>query len=983
MEHQNDSIRVTNPSEYPYEVQAHLTPDYPDPFHRNPHKLIASLAHFGQLMQSTGRTTGFSSLIPLLPTITRFFEGTCIPADLHSLLSEFPYPPVESRHCYSPGILDQPLSHIASSLDNLRYFEEVLIPHALDRKSWVVFLVKTANPSVECYYIGSINPEELSYAKRKLQTSLEQMFPTQTFQFWRRYVPQLYPAASDKVGFVYVLMYYLHQHANYLDINNDTLVEQKLSLLTPTRNRRKQLLRWHDEWLGRLRPKYLDTHWHPFVAKVVGDKQDVEDETDCDNKHDTEEKRKERKDLEQLLKLGWAIIDVEGDGNCGYYCLILGLEAHGIMSFSARTRNARWQHMQVNIPWQFCVLQFREKLQKESKSMVKNVFGKDIMNFDWFYTTTASNWEEFTELSQWFLSPKFRQVDYFSGKLISHTLYQMNPYWTSLVFSYAFKIRVVIYQRQTTYTAGDATEHFKWSTHTVNYNTEPKDHIVNEQGLNRLSDNEFKRIPTIELLYTNGYLKDGSPDHQHIQFLRRVYCDNASDWIPDTTPIDDIVDENVQIQTTYDVLGLYSDSQATDSDHSVSNDSQTVVADTLTLDNAQKSDSQSTDSNHSVSNDAQAVVAETLAQDKDNVAQNMSEEALSSDDDVRKKAQPTKTTEKKRKSSQKKRNSAPKAGKLPPKKKLKTSIDKPNKRDTIMETIINLRDTRPANAKMDESLSITKKKQIKKNMKQFFNEMLYNGTSKHNTAAQMFFNSSERTFYVRLKDANGRNGPASRCDNLEMYDDNLILSAKECPDEWMGVTVGDSGSFEVPDHLRSLVPTIYQQFNQRHCLAKSFASALFYCGFRYAAEYLAEQAPVFSTMQLKAAIKSLRGLMLNLLPVIAIPSVYNVRPNTHSRKLTKISWNEVIEKPTPFPTLIIPVLPNGSTSHAFTVVDDLIFDSSTQFAMRLGMESIRYIFDSDCGIYCAYRFEGKFAPKGQKCKDTYERQVKLHWPSTT
>lgn len=160
----------------------------------------------------------------------------------------------------------------------------------------------------------------------------------------------------------------------------------------------------------------------------------------------------------------------------------------------------------------------------------------------------------------------------------------------------------------------------------------------------------------------------------------------------------------------------------------------------------------------------------------------------------------------------------------------------------------------------------------------------------------------------------------------------------------------------------------------------SLASALFYCGFKNAAYDLAAQSHLFSEMHFDEALSRLRDLMLHLAPEIGLPTVYGKRTKSHSRTLRRLTFDTLFTELTPFPTVVIPVLPNGSSTHAFCVVDDLIFDSTTPKALKLKMESIQWIFnDQHLDIYQAYRFNVKFSPPGMKIDTTYKRAITLHW----
>ena len=68
---------------------------------------------------------------------------------------------------------------------------------------------------------------------------------------------------------------------------------------------------------------------------------------------------------------------------------------------------------------------------------------------------------------------------------------------------------------------------------------------------------------------------------------------------------------------------------------------------------------------------------------------------------------------------------------------------------------------------------------------------------------------------------------------------------------------------------------------------------------------------------------------------------------------------------------------NGNQNHAFCVVDDLIFDSTQSFAMKLMKESVEWICKPNDGferIKAAYRFQQKF-----NTKENWTHTMKKQW----
>ena len=108
--------------------------------------------------------------------------------------------------------------------------------------------------------------------------------------------------------------------------------------------------------------------------------------------------------------------------------------------------------------------------------------------------------------------------------------------------------------------------------------------------------------------------------------------------------------------------------------------------------------------------------------------------------------------------------------------------------------------------------------------------------------------------------------------------------------------------------------------------------------------------------------------------------MYGIRTRSHGRKRRPVEWDDLISNLTPYPTLVIPVMPDCSTTHAFCIVDDLIFDSSAQCALKLHMDSIRWILNGpEQGVHLALRFDTKYSQKGTKLEGEYNRRIRYEW----
>lgn len=266
-----------------------------------------------------------------------------------------------------------------------------------------------------------------------------------------------------------------------------------------------------------------------------------------------------------------------------------------------------------------------------------------------------------------------------------------------------------------------------------------------------------------------------------------------------------------------------------------------------------------------------------------------------------------------------------------------------------------------------------------------FNKLLAAHELKHDSMTQMCYNPFTSRYFTRNFDEEG--GPLKReiCENIDVYDNRLIAAAQDLVNTWVGPRPppGDAGTNGTPpDAICTRVVTIYQQHGNPYCLAYSMASALFYCGFLWQAEGLYYKAQQISRMDFESALEEIRAYMLQIVPIIGQPIILGKRTNSNGRHKQSVSWQDLLNDITPFPTIVISRLSDGRTNHAFCIVDDLIFDSISQYALQLKWESVQWIFnDPYCNIHHALRFKQKYTPQGsiRDKKEKYKRAVVYHW----
>jgi hypothetical protein len=167
------------------------------------------------------------------------------------------------------------------------------------------------------------------------------------------------------------------------------------------------------------------------------------------------------------------------------------------------------------------------------------------------------------------------------------------------------------------------------------------------------------------------------------------------------------------------------------------------------------------------------------------------------------------------------------------------------------------------------------------------------------------------------------------------------------------------------------------------CIISSFASALDYIsnkpGHKFvgdAAEKLAKLAPSLEGKNVNECLRKISTVMEEHVPSIAWFSKANV--HRRRRKMIRIGKEDIVTLLTPYPTLVIPIGHDGSVSHAITIVDDLIFDSTQKYALKLGEQSLDWTC-GDCGcrdLGLVVRFN---TPMKKAFAKHFSDQVVLNW----
>lgn len=905
---ENDKL----PQEYPYYGGAASyfpVSNIYDIYERDPSTLLASLARFGHAVQSREATIRDTEINAILPTLTRLCENNLSISDLKVLLDKFPLRTYKQSYIFLPYRPDRTtLEHIGDFLQ----YDQIISYHSINATTWIILLALPKTRSIEIYTIGNVKKTQLDSILSSTNNIYYLLSSGTTYQFRMRLrIPTSF--TTDPVWAVYLFLNFLHRNGDYLALTMEKMVEHKLSLV-------QDLVQQHDNWLGKLHVKLLPQPSFPFVSTQY-----------LDSDRELE--------LNSILEQhGWVVVDVCGDGNCGYYVVVLGLENINNFQYSLRNETARDRAkaipMSRNTAWQYLFMKLRSDTQRHSQYMIKQVYPIGRRDHAWFYMTGAATDSQIDELSNSFVNPNFQQMDYFNGSLLAkeNIEFQMEPYWTAHVLASMLRIRVIVYTRDASWNGVKVT--YSWSTTVSAHGTPPEHGIKQHDKIVRPSDVEFKRMPTIEIMYTTGYVENGCPENNHFRWLRRVLWHQLPDQ-PILAP--DRLEQ--LLPSTCDTNRSESSTEPTvpTNDFPSEQDDQTGDSPVPTNDFPSEQDDQTSES----------------------PVRGTSEESFTS-----RKQRNDHIVVKKRKKVVKETR-----------KKDKTTTKRQKGMGGSIATTMNLRERQQSEKNQvptrdSELLALT----------EYFNEQVVNGTYPNAAVTQMYCNAKTGGLSVRNVNENGQFSFPRKCTRLEEFDDKLVESARKYAGTWIGPSIGDACDGEAPDYLNTTTPTLYQQHGKPYCLTYSLASALFYCKFEEEATWILTAAQKISEENHEGSISKIREMMADLVPQIGLATLYGIRTKNSCRIKRELTWEKLLTKVTPYPTLVIPALPNGVTTHAFCVVDDLIFDSITPFALKLCEESVKWIFNgSETMIYEALRFETKVSPKGYKVKGKYNREVVFHW----
>jgi hypothetical protein len=103
-------------------------------------------------------------------------------------------------------------------------------------------------------------------------------------------------------------------------------------------------------------------------------------------------------------------------------------------------------------------------------------------------------------------------------------------------------------------------------------------------------------------------------------------------------------------------------------------------------------------------------------------------------------------------------------------------------------------------------------------------------------------------------------------------------------------------------------------------------------GLQLEALELAACATLAKSMPDNEAIHCLSKHMKETVPSIGVGFVFN---SSHKQTKRVLMMQDLLQKPTIYPNMVIPLGRDGSASHAICVVDNLIFDFNTALGSKM------------------------------------------------
>jgi len=209
---------------------------------------------------------------------------------------------------------------------------------------------------------------------------------------------------------------------------------------------------------------------------------------------------------------------------------------------------------------------------------------------------------------------------------------------------------------------------------------------------------------------------------------------------------------------------------------------------------------------------------------------------------------------------------------------------------------------------------------------------------------------------------------------LMNFEREFLDVVRRLPRQWVPIPIGSANPDDAPDHLLTDIRVKFTQGrDESFCLTYSLASVLWYVGWNRAAKAVAKIARVVQGQSSKQQLRSVFELLTLKAPQFALPVIYN--RHTKNGKCRLLDVDRVIRDGAARPLIFIPLGRDGSVAHGTCIIDDLLFDSTQKFALKLSYETLHWVCGQGgySGVWQAYELHAKGCPE-QKRKPRLTQQ---------
>ncbi len=212
--------------------------------------LSSSLSRFGHRVLCNQASMNNVEMKSVLPTITRILDNTTTEKDFKTLFENFPPLAMKTRIIFLSSVLEKNCTELISQLKDPSLYEQVIFIHQTDEETFSIFVVITSQNKVEVFLIGENNMDDVKGTASTINDFfLLTLVEAQLTYCIRLEIPKTFP--FDPTVLAYFLVFCIHNHFDYLELDYKTLTVLKLLPFS-------HLIKMHDQYFGKLNLKVVN-----------------------------------------------------------------------------------------------------------------------------------------------------------------------------------------------------------------------------------------------------------------------------------------------------------------------------------------------------------------------------------------------------------------------------------------------------------------------------------------------------------------------------------------------------------------------------------------------------------------------------------------------------------------------------------------------------------------------------------------------------